>query len=216
MHRDEVRAGQHSVEWEQFDSHLRGAGRRHIGVIGDDMGTERGQSRSHKLTDAAQAHHADGLTEQLHPVELRTLPGVVAQGGIGGGDLARSREHQRQRVLGGAVDVGGGGIDHQYTGGGSRLHIDVVESDAGAGDDLELRGRGDHLGVDGGGRTHQQRIGVGNGFQQLRAVRAVDPADLDLIAQCGDGRFGKFVGDQNNRQSHPDRLMGTRRSDDSA
>ena len=44
-----------------------------------------------------------------------------------------------------------------------------------------------HLGVDGGGRAHQQRVGFRHRRQQLLPVRAVDPAHFDLVAQRGDG-----------------------------
>ena len=133
---------------------------------------------------------------------------MLAQGGVGGRDLPRRREHQRQGVLGGAVDVGGRRVDHQHPGGGGGVDVDVVQAHSGAGDDLELGRGGDHLGVDGGGRAHQDRVGVGYRCQQLGPVGAVHPADLHLVSQGGDGGFGKFVGDQHNGQAHADRLMG--------
>ena len=76
--------------------------------------------------------------------------------------------------------------------------------DAGAGDDLELGRGGEHLGVDRGRRPHQQRVGLRHGGQQLVSVGAIDPADFDLVAEGGDGRFGEFVGDQNNGKTHVD------------
>mgnify|MGYP006921747206 CR=1 FL=1 len=71
-----------------------------------------------------------------------------------------------------------------------------------------LVGGGDHLGVHRGGRTNQQRVGVGHRGQQFRTVGAVHPAHLDLIAKGGDGRLGEFVGDQHNGQAHADSVMG--------
>jgi hypothetical protein len=65
--------------------------------------------------------------------------------------------------------------------------VDVVQPDAGPGDDLEPGGRREHLGVDGGGRPHQQRVGLGHRGQQLLSVGTVDPAHLDLVSQGGDG-----------------------------
>ena len=75
-------------------------------------------------------------------------------------------------------------------------------------DDLELGRRGQHLGVHGRRGAHQQRVGFGHGGQQLFAIRAVDPADLYLVAECGDGRFGQFVGDEYYGKAHPASLMG--------
>jgi hypothetical protein len=81
---------------------------------------------------------------------------------------AGSRQHQGQRVLGGAVDVRRGRVDHQHAGRGGGVDVDVVQPDAGPGDDLQLRRGGDHLGVHRGGRTNQQRVGVGHRGQQFR------------------------------------------------
>ena len=73
---------------------------------------------------------------------------------------------------------------------------------------FSLGAGGQHLGVHGGGRTHQQRVGIGYRGQQLLPVGSVDPADFDLVAQGFNGRLGQFVGDQYNRQTHADSLMG--------
>ena len=209
VHRDEVGAGQYIVQRQQFDAELRGAGRRNVGVIGDDVGAEGGQSRGDQLPDAAQAHHSDSLAEDLSAIERRALPGVLMQGRIGRRDLPCGSQHERNRMLSSAVDIGGGRIDHQHTGRGGSIHINVVQADTGTGDDLELGCRGDHLSIDGSGRTHQQRIGIDDRCQQFRAVRAVHPPHLHLVSQGGDGRFGKFVGDQYNGHAHPNRLMGS-------
>jgi hypothetical protein len=108
----------------------------------------------------------------------------------------------------GAVDVRGRRVDHQDSAGGGRVHVDVVEADAGAGDDLELRAGVEDVGVDGGGRADQQRVGLGHRGQQLFSVWTVHPADVYLVTKCGDGGFGEFVSDQHNGQAHPASLMG--------
>ncbi len=208
VHRDEVGAAQQLVERQQFDAELGGARRRHVRVVGDDVGAERGQPLGHQLADAAEADHADGLAEDLGAGERRPLPGVLAQRRVGGGDLPGRGQQQRQRMLGGAVDVRRRRVDHQHAARGGGVDVDVVQADAGAGDDLQLGRGGQHLGVDGGGRAHQQRVGFRHRGQQLLSVGAVDPADFYLVAQGGDGRFGQFVGDQYNRQTHADSLMG--------
>src|SRR5690606_5920270 len=114
-------------------------------------GLERGQSLRHELTDAAQPHDADGLAEQLDAVEGAALPGVLAQGRVRGRDLAAGGHEQCDGVLGRRVDVGGGRVDHHDAPLGGGGNLDVVKSDAGATDDLEVRRGGEHLGVDGGG-----------------------------------------------------------------
>ena len=54
--------------------------------------------------------------------------------------------------------------------------------------------------------------GVGDGFQQLGAIGSVDPTDLHLITEGGDGGFGEFVGNQHYGQAHPDSLKVRRPS----
>ena len=202
MHRDEVGPGQQLVEGQQLDAELGRARRRDVGVIGDHVCAEGGQPLRDELTDAAEPDDADGLAEDLGAVELRPLPGVLAQRCVGGRDLPGGGQHQRQRVLGGAVDVRRRGVDHQHPGRGGGVDVDVVQADARAGDDLELGRGGDHLGVDRGRRAHQQRVGIGHRCQEFRAVRAVDPTHFHGVTQGCDGRLGQFVGDQHNGQIH--------------
>ena len=196
VHRDEVGAAQQFVERQQLDAELRGAGMRHVRVVGGDVRAEGGEPLGDQLADAAEPDDADRLAEDLGARERRPLPGVVAQRRVGGRDLSGRRQQQRERVLGGAVDVRRRRVDDQHAAGGGGVDVDVVQADAGAGDDLQLGRGGQHLGVDGRRGTHQQRVGVRHRGQQLRPVRAVDPADFYLVTEGGDGRFGQFVGNQ--------------------
>ena len=209
VHRDEVGHAEQLVEVQHLDAELGGERVRHVGVVGDDAGTERSQPLRDELADPAQPDDADGLAEDLGPGERRALPGALAQRRVGGRDLTRGRQQQRDGVLGCAVDVGGGRIDHENAAGRGGVDVDVVQADAGAGHDLEFRAGVEHFGVDGGGRAHQQRVGVGHRGQQLFAVGSVDPADLDLVPERSDGGFGEFVGDQHNGQTHPASLIGS-------
>ena len=161
--------------------------RRHVRVVGHDVGFESGQPLSDQLPDAAQADDSDSLAEDLGAGERRPLPGVLAQRRIGGGDLAGGGQQQCQSVLGGAVDVRRRRVDYQHTAFGRGVHVDVVQADAGARDDLELGCGAQHLGVDGGRRADQKRVGFRHRGQQLLAVRAVHPAHLDLVTQGFDG-----------------------------
>ena len=85
------------------------------------------------------------------------------------------------------MDVRRRRVDDEHTAFGGGVDVDVVQADPGASDDLQLGRRTEHLGVDGGGRTHQQRVGLGHRSQQLLPVGAVDPAHLDLVTQGLDG-----------------------------
>ena len=168
---------------------------RDVRVVGDDVGTEGGQPLGYQLPDAAETDDAHGLAEDLGAGECRALPGVLAKRRVGGGDLSRRRKQESQRMLGGAVDVGGRRVDDQDAACGSGIDVDVVQANAGAGDDLELGRGGEDLGVHRGCRAHQQRVGLGHRGEQLLSVGTVDPTHLHLVTQRGHGRLSQFVGD---------------------
>ena len=201
VHRDDVRARDQLVDVHELDAELRGTGGRQVRVVGDEVGLESGQTLRHELADTAEAHDADGLAEQLNAVEGTALPRVLTQRRVGGRDLAAGGHEQRNGVLGGGVDVGGGRVDHHDAALGGGGDLDVVQADAGTTDDLEVRGGGEHLGVDGRGRTHQDRVGVLDRLEELGAIRAVDPSDLDGVAERIDGRLGELVGDEDDGTS---------------
>ena len=98
--------------------------------------------------------------------------------------------------LGGADDVGGRRVDDHDAGLGGGLHVDVVEADAGAGDDLEPRRGGERLGVDLGGGADQDRVDVGDRGEELGAVGAVAAADLEVRAERLDGGGAQLFGDE--------------------
>ena len=173
VHGDEVGLGEQLVEGHQADAHLRGAAGLHVGVVGDDLHAEGRQPLRDQHADAAEADDADGLLVELDAGVLAALPLAVLERGAGRRDVAGGREHQRDRELGGGDDVGGRRVDDHDAGLGGGLDVDVVEADAGAGDDLQLRGRREGLGVDLGGGADEDRVDVGDGRQQLGAVGAV-------------------------------------------
>src|SRR6185436_17272011 len=79
---------------------------------------------------------------------------------------------------------------------GGLLDVDVVETDAGAGHDLQPAGSGEHLCVDLGGTAHQDRVDVDDRGQQLSAVGAVAVADLEVRSERLDSGGRQLLGDQ--------------------
>ena len=65
MHRDEVGTAEQLVQREQFDTELGRARRRHVRVVGHDVGLESRQTLGNQLPDPAQPDHSDGLAEDL-------------------------------------------------------------------------------------------------------------------------------------------------------
>ena len=65
--RHEVRAAHELIELNELHAEPRGARRVGVRIIGDDLGLESGEMLGEQLADVAEAHDADGLTEDFHP-----------------------------------------------------------------------------------------------------------------------------------------------------
>ena len=122
---------------------------------------------------------------------LGPLPLARLERGAGAGGVAGDGEQQRDGLLGGRDDVGGRRVDDHDAAGGGGGHLDVVQTDAGAGDDLEPRRGGDRLGVDLGGAADDHRVGVGERGEQRRPVGAVDVADVEVVRRARRWRRGR-------------------------
>ena len=209
VHADEVGLGHQLLEADHPHAHLGGATGLDVGVVGDHVHAEGGQPLGDEHADAAEADDADGLLVELDAGVAAALPLPPGERGVGGADVPGGGEHQRDGELGGADDVGGGGVDDQDAALGRGLDVDVVQSDTGAGDDLEPLGGGQRLRVDLGGRADQDGVGVGDRGEQLGAVGAVALADLEVGAEGLDGRGAQLFGDQDDGLGHSGVLAGS-------
>jgi hypothetical protein len=197
--RDEVGDLQQFVQRQQLDAHLGGAGGLDVGVVGDDLHAEGRHPLRDQNADPAEADHAEGLLGQLHAGVLAALPLAVLQGEVGGGDVPGGGQDQAAGQLGGGDDVGGRRVHDHHAGLGRGGYVHVVETDAGAGDDLEPAGRGDGLRVDLGGGADEDRVHVRDGGEQRGAVGTVAVADLEVGAERVDGGRRQLFRDENDR-----------------
>ena len=163
------------------------ARRRHVGVVRDDLGLERGQAGGNQLADTAEADDADGLVEQLDTVERGTLPGVVLERRVRGGHLTGHRHEQRDGMFGSGwmFDVGA---------------LTTITPRAVAASMSTLSGRrrpGRRSSAGAAASTSASTVvaertstasASTTASKQLRAVRTVDPPHLDVVAECLDGR----------------------------
>ncbi len=211
VHGDEVRDLEQLVEREELDAHLRGPRGLDVGVVGDDLHAEGGHPLRDQHADAAEADDAEGLLAELDTRVLGPLPLAVLQGGVGLRDVAGRGDQQTAGELGRGDDVGRRRVDDHHAGLGGGGDVDVVQSDAGAGDDAQLPGRGDGLGVHLGGGADEDRVDIGDGGDQLRAVGAVAVPDLEVRAQRVDGGGRQLFSDEYDRfRAHvcPHKSMG--------
>ena len=73
---------------DELDADLRGAGRLHVGVVGDDLHAEGAQPLRDEDADPAEADDADDLLGELDAGVLAALPLAVLQRGVGLRDVA--------------------------------------------------------------------------------------------------------------------------------
>ena len=169
VHRDDVAGAQQLVEPDEADAHLRGAAGGDERVVGDDVHAERRQPLGDQRADAAEADDAGGLLVELDAGVPAALPLPLLERRVGRRDVAGGGEQQADGELGGADDVGLRRVDDHDAGLGRRLDVDVVQADAGAGDDLEAAG---------GGEAPRRRrwSRCGPGWRRRRRPRPAGPA----------------------------------------
>ena len=183
----------------QFHAQLCGAGCVRVRIVGDDVGLESCQALRKQLADVAEADDADGLVQDLHTIEGGTLPLSIAQGLVCGRDLTSGGEQQGHSVLTRGVDVGGRSVGHHHATGGGGFDVHVVQTHACAAHDLQLGCGFQNLGINLGGGTHEERIGIHHCLEQLGTVRTIYPAHLNGISKGIDSGLGKLIGNQNYR-----------------
>ena len=167
-----------------------------VGVVRDQVHTERGEALGNEDPDPAEPHNADGLVRYFDAGVLGALPLTTVQRGIRGHNVARAREQQSHRQFRGADDVGGGCIHHHDTRLGGGLDVDVVQSNARARDHLQALRGCDGFRVNLRRRTDQDGIDIRDRRNQLIAIGSIAANHLEVRTQGLDGCRRQFFGDQ--------------------
>ena len=134
---DDVGIAEQLVHCHQRHAEGGRALRRQIGIAGDDPHPEPLGEGGDNGADRAAADDAEGLVAKLDAHEAAALPPALARGSVGLRDAPRKRAHHRDGVLGCGHGVSVGRVHDHDAALGRRIHIDVVDSGAGAADDLE-------------------------------------------------------------------------------
>ena len=116
-----------------------------VRVEADELHAEAARALGHERADAAEAEDGERLLVELGAGELRALPLALLHRRVGLRDVARLREHERHRLLGGRDDVGRRRVAHDDAALGGGRDVDVVDAHAGAADDLQVRAGLDDL-----------------------------------------------------------------------
>jgi len=179
VQRDDVGLGEQPVELDELGAERASETLRRERVVRDDLHLERRGAPSDEATDAPDADEAERLAPELAAHELAAGPLTAPDARVRGHDVAHEGECQRERVLRGCVDVARRGVHDVHAARGGCGHVDVVDADAGAPDDLQLRcvieQRRRHLRL----AAHEQRDRRAEaGLQLLRPLRGQDVAAL--------------------------------------
>ena len=105
--------------------------------MGEDLHFKRQGPCGDGLPDAPKADDSERLSGELRADVLLAIPAAFDQALVGGMQIARQRQHQGNRLLGGRDRVAARGVHHHDSKPRGRLFIDVVGADAGAGDRLQ-------------------------------------------------------------------------------
>ena len=169
---DEVGLGQQFIQRQQLDADAAGVVRGDEGVVAHQPHPEGLGAAGHLGADPPQAADAQGLVAHLDAHEGAAPPLARLQRVMSAGDVAGQSQHQGDGMLGGGHGVAGGGVDHGDAGAGGGFQVDVVHTDAGAGDDLQLLASLDYVAVDLGLAADHQGLVAPHGVQQLGGLHA--------------------------------------------
>ena len=127
------------------------------------------------------------LPSSSTPPHLRALPATLLQRRVGLRDVARERDDQADRLLGGRDDRRLGRVRDDDPAPRRRLDVDVVDTDAGAADHLQVRRALDQVGRELRRRANHDRVVAVDDLLDRRRLILVD---LELRAQQLDPRLG--------------------------
>ncbi len=188
MEREKVRNRQHVVLGRRvLDAELAKAIVGDERVVGHDLHAEPDRAAGHLLADPAEAEHAERLPFELDAAPLGALPAMLLQRRVGLRDVAGERDHQPDRLLGGRDDRRLGRVRNDDPAPGRGLDVDVVDTDAGAADHLQVGRELDQLGGElRRGADHDRVVAVDDLGDRRRLILV----DLELRAQQLDPRIG--------------------------
>ena len=159
----------------------------------DDAHAEAERAARDLLADPAEAEHAERLAAELDAAVRAPLPAALLERGVRLRDVARERDEEADRVLGGGDDRRLRRVRDDDPASGRGLDVDVVDADARAADHLEALGALDQLGGELRRRANDDRVVAADDLLE-RAV-GVD-VDVEARAQELDAGRGDLLADE--------------------
>ena len=180
VHRDEIRLLDHFIERADGDAHRLGTLLVDVRIVADDVHIEGERALGDARADAPHADDAERLAAQLDTDVLLAIPLALLHRLVGDGDVAAHRKHHRHRMLRRRDRIAARRIDDDDAARRRRRHVDVVDADASAADDLELRRLVDDVLRHFRCRAHDNGLEIADDVQKLlmRKLRLLDNLKL--------------------------------------
>ena len=203
MQREELRRGVDLTgRLDPLDAELAEPIGRDERVVREHAHAETARTPRDLLPDAAEAEHAERLPCELDAAVRLALPAALLERGMRLRDVARERDEQADRVLGGRHDGRLGRVRDDDAAPRRRVDVDVVDPDARAADHLQARRAVDQVCGELRRRADDDRVVAVDDLGEI-AVR-VD-VDVEALAQQLDARGRDRLADEN-PLSHATRL----------
>ncbi len=167
-----------------LDAQLAEALGGNVGVVCAHPHLEAAGAAGDLLADPAEADQPEGLVGELHAGEARALPAALLQRAVRLRDLAREREQEPDRVLGGRDDRGLGCVGDDDAALGRRGEVDVVHAHSRAADHLQPVGALDQVGGELRRAADDDRVVVADPGGQVAVG-----VDVDVESLVAGGRF---------------------------
>ncbi len=193
----EIGGGEHLVSClETLHPELAEPLARDERIVRDDAHLEPQRAARDLLADAPETQNAERLAGELEPPIARALPSPFLQRRMRLRNVAREREQQPDRVLGGRDHRRLGSVRDDDSTARRGLDIDVVDPDARPADHLQTLGPLDQACVELRGRADDDRFVVAD----PRGEIAVDvDVDVEALLQQREPGLGDRLADENSR-----------------
>ena len=141
VQREEVGVGEDFVDGDEGDAVLARDDGSDEGVVAEEVHAEGLGAAGDFEADAAEPTMPSVLPRSSEPCSdfLSHLPACMAA--LARGMVRAHRDHEAEGEFGDGDGVGAGGVHHDDAAAGGFGGVDVVDADAGAADDAELRAR---------------------------------------------------------------------------
>ena len=168
VHGDEIRAFEDIVQiFDQLDLERFGAREREVRIIGEHLHAESHGALCDFSADAAHPENAEALVIKLDALENFAVPFARLHRGMCLGNFAREGQQHRKGEFSGGDGVATRRVHHHDAALRSGIHVHIIDTDARATDDFQLRGRVDDFPGDFRFRSDHERVGIFDDRQQF-------------------------------------------------